>query len=93
MFGGDGASFAVSPADLASAREALAATATWVGEDLDLVMRVALVPVSAIRDLAGSALTALACWLRWFLIACASSQTTRDQRTADSATRSRTAVW
>ncbi len=50
VFGGDGASFAVSPADLASAREALAATATWVKEDLDLVMRVALVPVSAIRS-------------------------------------------
>ena len=49
VFGGDGASFAVSPSDLAPAREALAATATWVKEDLDLVMRVALVPVSAIR--------------------------------------------
>ncbi len=49
VFGGDGASFAVSPDDLAAAREALAATATWVKEDLDLVMRVALVPVSAIR--------------------------------------------
>ncbi|HET7491845.1 MAG TPA: DUF3095 family protein, partial [Bradyrhizobium sp.] len=31
VFGGDGASFAVSPADLARARDALAATATWVG--------------------------------------------------------------
>jgi hypothetical protein len=49
VFGGDGASFAVSPDDLAAAREALAATATWVREDLDLVMRVALVPVGAIR--------------------------------------------
>src|SRR5215469_5674216 len=49
VFGGDGASFAVAPADLARAREALAATAAWVKEDLDLVMRVALVPVSAIR--------------------------------------------
>jgi hypothetical protein len=49
VFGGDGASFAVSPADLERAREALAATATWVGESLDLVMRVALVPVRAIR--------------------------------------------
>ena len=37
------------PTDLARAREALAATATWVSEDLDLVMRVALVPVKAIR--------------------------------------------
>jgi hypothetical protein len=49
VFGGDGASFAVSPNDLASAREALAATATWVGEDLNLAMRVALVPVAAVR--------------------------------------------
>ncbi|MGJ4915881.1 DUF3095 domain-containing protein [Bradyrhizobium sp. HKCCYLRH2060] len=49
VFGGDGASFAVSPDDEAAAREALAATATWVREDLDLAMRVALVPVSAIR--------------------------------------------
>ncbi len=49
VFGGDGASFAVSPGDLARAREALAATAIWVEEDLDLVMRVALVPVKDIR--------------------------------------------
>jgi Protein of unknown function (DUF3095) len=49
VFGGDGASFAVAPGDLDRAREALAATAAWVREDLDLVMRVALVPVSAIR--------------------------------------------
>jgi Protein of unknown function (DUF3095) len=49
VFGGDGASFAVSPDDLERAREALAATATWVKEDLDLMMRVALVPVAAVR--------------------------------------------
>ena len=49
VFGGDGASFAVSPGDLERAREALAATATWVEESLNLVMRVALVPVSDIR--------------------------------------------
>jgi Protein of unknown function (DUF3095) len=49
VFGGDGASFAVSPDDLDRARDALAATATWVKDDLDLMMRVALVPVSAIR--------------------------------------------
>ncbi|MBR1121415.1 DUF3095 domain-containing protein [Bradyrhizobium lablabi] len=49
VFGGDGASFAVAPDDLDSAREALAATAAWAKEDLDLVMRVALVPVSAVR--------------------------------------------
>jgi hypothetical protein len=49
VFGGDGASFAVSPDDLERAREALAATAIWVEESLNLVMRVALVPVSAVR--------------------------------------------
>lgn len=49
VFGGDGASFAVAPGDLARAREALAATAAWVRQDLDLVMRVALVPVRDIR--------------------------------------------
>jgi hypothetical protein len=50
VFGGDGASFAVAPGDLERAREALAATATWVQEDLDLAMRVALVPVSVVRS-------------------------------------------
>jgi hypothetical protein len=49
VFGGDGASFAISPDDLDRAREALAATASWVRDDLDLIMRVALVPVGAIR--------------------------------------------
>jgi hypothetical protein len=49
VFGGDGASFAVSPDDLERAREALAATAIWVEESLSLVMRVALVPVAAVR--------------------------------------------
>jgi hypothetical protein len=49
VFGGDGASFAVAPHDLDLARDALAATATWVRDDLDLVMRVALVPIAALR--------------------------------------------
>src|SRR5438270_7450654 len=49
VFGGDGASFAVSPDDLDRAREALAATAAWVRDDLNLAMRVALVPVSSVR--------------------------------------------
>jgi hypothetical protein len=49
VFGGDGASFAVSPGDLPLAHEALSATATWVHEDLHLVMRVALIPLGAIR--------------------------------------------
>src|SRR5260370_13432338 len=49
VFGGDGASFAVSPDDLARTRDALAASAIWVEESLNLVMRVALVPVAAVR--------------------------------------------
>ena len=49
VFGGDGASFAVAPGDRETAREALAATARWVQNDLDLAMRVALVPVADIR--------------------------------------------
>jgi DUF3095 family protein len=49
VFGGDGASFAVAPDDLQRASEALAATALWVREDLGLEMRVALVPLAAIR--------------------------------------------
>jgi Protein of unknown function (DUF3095) len=49
VFGGDGASFAVAPSDLAAARGALAATASWVRDGLELAMRVALVPVAVIR--------------------------------------------
>jgi hypothetical protein len=49
VFGGDGASFAISPDDLERTRDALAATASWVKDDLDLTMRVALVPMSAVR--------------------------------------------
>jgi hypothetical protein len=49
VFGGDGASFAVSLDDLERAREALAATAAWVKDDLNLAMRVALVPVASVR--------------------------------------------
>ena len=48
-FGGDGASFSVAPQDAERARDALAATATWVRDDLDLILRVALVPIAAIR--------------------------------------------
>lgn len=48
-FGGDGASFAVAAADSESARAALAATAAWTRDDLNLDLRVALVPVSAVK--------------------------------------------
>src|SRR3984957_19686243 len=49
VFGGDGASFAVPPHDADIAREALAATAAWADSELGLTLRVALVPVAAIR--------------------------------------------
>jgi len=49
VFGGDGASFAVAAADLDIAARALAETAAWVEEALHLTMRVALIPVEAIR--------------------------------------------
>ena len=50
VFGGDGASFAVSGDDKALARTALAATAAWTRDDLELDLRVALVPVSAVKE-------------------------------------------
>ena len=49
VFGGDGASFAVSPGDDGAARQALAATAAWADGELGLTLRVALIPVVAIR--------------------------------------------
>jgi hypothetical protein len=49
VFGGDGASFAVSPRDAGTAREALAATAAWVDGELGLTLRVALIPIADIR--------------------------------------------
>jgi hypothetical protein len=50
VFGGDGASFAVAPADRDAAEAALAATAAFARDDLDLTLRVALVPISAVRE-------------------------------------------
>jgi hypothetical protein len=49
VFGGDGAAIAVPPDGMEAARGALAAVARWIAEDLGLQMRVALVPVAAIR--------------------------------------------
>lgn len=48
-FGGDGAVFAVGPGEAEAATAALAATATFVREELDLELRVGTVPVSAVR--------------------------------------------
>ena len=48
-FGGDGATFAVPPADAEAARAALAATISWVGAELDLKLRGAVLTVGEIR--------------------------------------------
>ena len=50
VFGGDGASFAVPGALGPQARQALAETATWVKEDLDLTLRIGMAPVSMLRS-------------------------------------------
>ena len=50
VFGGDGASFAVSSRDADVARSALAATAAWARDDLGLELRAALVPASVVRE-------------------------------------------
>jgi hypothetical protein len=47
VFGGDGASFAIPPSAEGAVREAMAATAAWVKEELDLTLRIGLVPVKA----------------------------------------------
>ena len=49
VFGGDGASIALPPGDADLGRAALAAAAAWVRDDLDLEMRIAAVPVEAVR--------------------------------------------
>ncbi len=49
VFGGDGASFAVSAADAARAQRALSETATWVAEDRGLSLRIGMISVAKIR--------------------------------------------
>src|SRR5829696_758762 len=49
VFGGDGASFALPRAHADLGSRALAAVAAWVRDELDLEMRVALVPIETIR--------------------------------------------
>ena len=50
VFGGDGASLVLPPADRAAVEGALAATVTFVREELGLTLRAALVPVRAVRE-------------------------------------------
>lgn len=49
VFGGDGASLAVAADAQSAVRDALAATAAWVRDELALTLRAALVPIAAIR--------------------------------------------
>ncbi len=49
VFGGDGASFAVGPGQAQEARDALAATVSWVGKELGLQLRGAVVAVGDVR--------------------------------------------
>jgi len=49
IFGGDGASIICSPAERGVVAETLAKMVAWVRDDLDLELRAALVPVSAVR--------------------------------------------
>lgn len=49
VFGGDGASFAVPACDQSVAADVLATTAAWTRDDLDLMLRAALVPVAAVE--------------------------------------------
>ncbi len=49
VFGGDGASFAVSGADAEKAREVLARLRRWTRAEFDMPLRAALVPVGRIR--------------------------------------------
>ena len=49
VFGGDGANLALPPEDEDVGRQALAAAAAWVRDELGMHMRVALVPVAVVR--------------------------------------------
>ncbi len=50
VFGGDGASFAVGATDARAAAEALKATAVFAREEFQIELRVATIPVGAIRS-------------------------------------------
>jgi hypothetical protein len=49
VFGGDGASFAVSPGDAPAAQEALAAMAAFAREEFEFDLRVGTIPVRGVR--------------------------------------------
>lgn len=49
VFGGDGARFAIGPDDAPVVRDALSKTARWAQSEMELELRVALIPVETIR--------------------------------------------
>lgn len=49
VFGGDGAALAVPPSAAKAVAEAMAAVAVWAKEEIDLDLRAAIVPVTAVR--------------------------------------------
>lgn len=49
VFGGDGATFAMPPEDRAAAADALSKTAQWVTEEMDLGLRISMIPVADVR--------------------------------------------
>lgn len=49
VFGGDGATVAIPASGASAARQALADSARWIADELQLDMRVALVPLAAVR--------------------------------------------
>ena len=49
VFGGDGASFAIPASAQAQTAAALAAVSRWAQDDMNLTLRTALIPISAIR--------------------------------------------
>ncbi|HLN25286.1 MAG TPA: DUF3095 family protein [Patescibacteria group bacterium] len=59
QFGGDGAIAAVPPACRAQAEAALAALAHWAQDEVDVPLRVGMVPVSALREAGFEVMAAL----------------------------------
>lgn len=50
VFGGDGATVAVPPSGIKKSHAAISAMRTWAQEELDLEMRAAVIPISAVRE-------------------------------------------
>lgn len=49
VFGGDGATFAVPASDRTAVEDALAKTSRWVSEEIDLKLRISIIPMKDVR--------------------------------------------